>query len=72
MTLEIAAIIRQMAQELAFHRTRLDDPAAVIMKLVWLHGFHPEISTFIGRHYDSIIQEASKINADRGIRPHVG
>jgi hypothetical protein len=72
MTLEIAAIIRQMAQELSDHRTRLDDPAAVIMRLTWLHGFHPTISDFISRYYDTIIQEASKFNADRGIRPHVG
>jgi hypothetical protein len=71
MTLEIAAIIRKMAQELSYYRTKLDDPSEVIMKLIWLHGFHPEISTFIDRHYDSIIQEASKINADRGIRPYV-
>lgn len=72
MTLEIADIIVRMAKTLSYHRIRLDQQDEVIRLLTHIYGLHPTIMGFIGRHYDTIVQEASKINADRGIRPHVG
>jgi hypothetical protein len=64
----IREVGHRMAMELVANRTDLSDTQAVIMRLAHSFATHHAIYTFIGKHYDEIVEEARRlleVEADR-------